>query len=156
MSHCTKARAVRKRPREPSDSAEDTAALSNEICQDENECDSPIPKRSPQCPLQGRRVTHMLSFAEALACCKNPACGQPIVLLDCKEEARGGMGSVLKVPCRACKFVNNVDTDSRAESEQQRGPQPFSSNHKLALGKRVRRFSIMLPELLKLSCNVKL
>ena len=147
MSHCTKARAVRKRPREPSDSEEDTVALSNEICQYENECDSPIPKKSPQCQLQDRRVTHMLNYAEALACCKNPECGQPIVMLDCKKEARGGMGSVLKMPCRACKFVNNVDTDSRAESEQQRGHQSFSSNHKLALGKRVRRFSIMLPEL---------
>ena len=75
MSHCTKARAVKKRPREPSDSEEDTVALSNEICQDENECDSQIPKRSPKCPRQGRRVTHMLNFAEALACCKNPECG---------------------------------------------------------------------------------
>ena len=96
-------------------------------------------------PTSGSKSHSHAKFRGGPGMLQNPECGQPIVLLDCKKEARGGMGSVLKVPCRACKFVNNVDMDSRAESEQQRGPQPFSSNHKLALGKRVRRFSIMLP-----------
>ena len=44
---------------------------------------------------------------------------------------------MLSIPCRRCNFVSTIDTDTRMETEQQRGPRPFSSNRKAVLGKSV-------------------
>lgn len=97
-----------------------------------------------QFPCRGRRTVHLSSFAEALSSCKNPACGEPLVLKDCQSEQRYGLASVLRVPCRHCDFVSRVDTDTRMESDQQRGPRPFSSNKKIALGKNFVDFCVQI------------
>lgn len=106
---------------------------------------------------RGRRLIHLGTFAEALAECKNPACGKPLVLKDCVEERRFGLGSVLRIPCRSCEYVNSVDTDSRVETKQQRGPRPFSSNNKAALGEfllcGVNRINWSSDNLVSLMCS---
>ena len=58
------------------------------------------------------------------------------MLSSCKGEQRYGLGSVLSVPCEECKFVNPVATDSRQPRSEghSRGPAPFSSDAKIAMG----------------------
>ena len=88
-------------------------------------------------PCLGRRAVHMRGLAEGLSECQNSNCKQPLVLLDCIKEKIFGLASVLSIPCRDCKFISTIDTDTRMEIGQQRGPRPFSSNRKAALGKSI-------------------
>ena len=41
-----------------------------------------------------------------LSACQNPGCGKPLALIDCVEEKRYGLGSVLVIPCQQCGMEN--------------------------------------------------
>ena len=86
-------------------------------------------------PLEGRRSVHLATLATGLEECQNPSCDANLRLVDCLSETRGGLGTVLDIPCRSCSFVSKVDGDSRVErNPNQRGPLGFVSNRKAALG----------------------
>ena len=126
----------RKRNAVDNDNVENVFVEKDLSVEDDDMSDFPAAKKTLESfPCQGRRTVHLSSFAEALSSCQNPVCLQPLVLADCNKEQRYGLGSVLHVPCRHCNFLNRVDTDTRMDSKQQRGPRPFSSNKKVALGK---------------------
>ena len=74
--------------------------------------DSTPAKRSFSAPLHGRRIVHLRYLAVGLSACQNPGCGKPLALIDCVEEKRYGLGSVLVIPCQQCGMENFIDTDS--------------------------------------------
>ena len=109
----------------------------------EQENDEPRAKHrqvsSPENLDIGRRTVHLRRLAEGLAECRNPDCKQPLVLADATGEKRFSLGSVLAIPCRECKFVNQVDTDTRIATKDWPGPKPFTSNVTAAAGAEISR-----------------
>ena len=65
-------------------------------------------KRSFSAPLQGRRIVHLRYLAAGLSACQNAGCGKPLALIDCVEERRYSLGSVLVIisPCQQCGIDN--------------------------------------------------
>lgn len=110
--------------------------------------DTGSPTAGPPCkirsefPLVGRRAVHLQTLSDQLSKCQNFSCEGKLLLEDCTGEQRYGLGSVLKIPCRSCSLVNKVDTDTRVDSSGKRGPLPFTSNRKIALGKFSRLFLV--------------
>ena len=98
--------------------------------------DSTPAKRSFSAPLHGRRIVHLRYLAVGLSACQNPGCGKPLALIDCVEEKRYDLGSVLVIPCQQCGMENFIDTDSPVTA-QHPGPPASTSNTKAALGKCV-------------------
>lgn len=130
VSCAANARAQKRKRYESEDSSVTTGCLSV------SPGDEPPAKSMKKFPCEGRRAVHLPSLAAALSCCKNPDCGKPLVLADCVSEKKYGLASLLSIPCSHCEYVNAVATDTHVETaDQKRGPRPFSSNRKAALGK---------------------
>ncbi|XP_077865088.1 uncharacterized protein LOC144350911 [Saccoglossus kowalevskii] len=81
----------------------------------------------------GRRIVQLSVLAEGLKACA--VCCEHLVLVDCQEERRYGLGSVLYIPCQRCGAVNHVYTGStHRNAKSNQGLPIFDVNTKLATG----------------------
>ena len=60
---------------------------------------------------EGRRIVQLGVLAEHLEHCTG--CSQHLHLADCVEETQQGLGSLLHIPCRWCRYDNIIPTGTR-------------------------------------------
>lgn len=83
----------------------------------------------------GRRIVELGFLSDQLKECTR--CKSALHLFHCIKEARYGLGSVLKIKCQSCFFINSVYTGKQHQNKekQEKGMKIFDINTKCALGR---------------------
>jgi phage FluMu protein Com len=88
----------------------------------------------------GRRIVKLGYIASQLTECQRCKI-QPLHLVDCVNEIRYGFGSILKIKCNGCKYINSIYTGKqhRESEKKDKGMKIFDINTKSALDKAKSR-----------------
>lgn len=87
---------------------------------------------TPNDVVKGNRIVDITHMCKQLECLN---CKEPLLLNDIKKETVRGMASIFHIQCRKCGYIKKVQSGEQYNNPTT-GKQAFSTNTKMALGKK--------------------